>query len=158
MCSEAVGAQQEMQARDLDTVYVAGAHLRVGPSLKHGLGVFAARDFRAGELVHLAPVILMDDVHVEMLEDTPLRGYVYGWECPEGSAAFAFGVGSLINHDAEPNCVYHRIDTGDVDEDTGHVHTFDALAYSAGRDITAGEELSVDYSGGDPSILWFDPA
>lgn len=152
-----MSAEHPSPLSDLETTYVAGSHLRVGPSTKHGLGVFAARDFRAGELVHLAPVILMEDVDVEMLEDTPLRGYVYGWEGPEGSAAFAFGVGSLINHAPSPNCVYHRIDSGDVDEKSSFVYTFDALAYSAAVDIAAGEELTVDYSGGDPSILWFDP-
>jgi uncharacterized protein len=152
-----MSAEQPSPVSEFETLYVAGPHLRVGPSHKHGLGVFAAKEFRAGDLVHLAPVILMDDLHVEMLEDTPLRGYVYGWEGPDGHAAFAFGVGSLINHSGQPNCVYHRIDTGDIDEATGFVHTFDALAYSAAMDIAVGEELTVDYSGGDPSILWFDP-
>lgn len=158
MSTEAPPPAGALRPTDLESLYVAGPHLRVAPSPKHGLGVFAARAFMAGEFVHIAPVILMDDVHVEMLEETPLRGFVYGWEGPDANAAFAFGVGSLINHDAHPNCVYHRIDAGDVDELTGHVHTFDALVYSAARDIAAGEELSVDYSGGDPSILWFDPS
>lgn len=120
--------------------------------------MFAARSFAEGEVVHLAPVMLMSDDDVETLESTPLRGLVYGWEHEGTSAAFALGVGSLFNHDAEPNCVYHRIDAGDVDDDSGAVHEFDALQYSTIRAVDEGEELTVDYSGGDPSILWFDPA
>ncbi len=152
-----MSAEQQSPVSDFETLYVAGPNLRVGPSLRHGLGVFAATNFRAGDLVHLAPVILMDDMDVEMLEDTPLRGYAYGWEGPDCTAAFAFGVGSLINHSSYPNCAYHRIDAGDVDEATGYLHTFSALAYSAAVDIAVGEELTVDYSGGDPAILWFEP-
>lgn len=143
-------------------VPLAGDALRVGPSERHGLGVFATRDLEPDEVVHVAPVLLMSDEDVETLESTPLRGFVYGWDTDAASgsgsnAAFALGVGSLINHDPDPNCVYHRIDAGDVDELTGAVHTFDALQYSTVRPVAAGEELTVDYSGGDPSILWFDP-
>lgn len=142
-------------------VPLAGDAVRVAPSSKHGLGVFATRDLPADLLVHVAPVLLMSDEDVETLESTPLRGFVYGWDTDAPgsptSAAFALGVGSLINHDPDPNCVYHRIDAGDLDEATGAVHEFDALQYTTVRPVAAGEELTVDYSGGDPSILWFDP-
>ncbi len=137
------------------TAVAGGVPTRVAPSPKHGLGVFAARDIAAGEIVHVAPVILMSDTDVEILDPTPLHGLVYGWD--EGSSAFALGLGSLFNHDFEPNCEYHRLDADDVDEATGEAVGFDALQYSAVRDIVAGEELTVDYGGGDPSILWFDP-
>lgn len=128
---------------------------RVAPSPKHGLGVFAARAITAGEIVHVAPVIIISDTDVETLDPTPLHGLVYGWD--DGTAAFALGLGSLFNHDAEPNCEYHRLDADDVDDDTGEPRGFDALQYSALRDIAVGEELTIDYSRGDPSILWFDP-
>ena len=140
-----------------EVIPLAGSALRVARSPLHGLGVFAAVDLAADVVVHVAPVLLMTDSDVDTLESTPLRGYVYGWD-PEGdTAAFALGIGSLINHDGDPNCVYHRIDAGDVDDATGVVHEFDALQYSTRRAIAAGEELTVDYSGGDPSLLWFDP-
>jgi hypothetical protein len=138
-------------------VPVAGVSLRVAPSPKHGLGVYATCDIAANEVVHVAPVMLISDEDVETLEATPLRGLVYGWEDGHPTAAFALGVGSLFNHDGEPNCVYHRVDAGDVDEATGAVHEFDGLQYSTLREIRAGEELFIDYSGGDPSLLWFDP-
>lgn len=130
----------------------------VAPSSKHGLGVFAARDITAGEIVHVAPVILMSEVDVETIDPTPLHGYVYGWDTEAGTSAFALGLGSLFNHDADANCEYHRLDADDVDDETGEPVGFDALEYTAAREIAAGEELTVDYSGGDPSILWFDPA
>lgn len=130
----------------------------MGPSPKHGLGVFAVCDIPAGVIVHLAPVFLLDDEDVAMIDDTPLTGLVFGWEGDDGvTAAFALGIGAVFNHDAEPNLSYLRIDQGDVDDDTGMVYEFDALEYATIRPVRTGEELTVDYSGGDPSILWFDP-
>jgi len=131
--------------------------IRVAPSKRHGLGVFAESDLVAGQIVHLAPVILLDADDLDTIDTTALHGYAYGWVDDEQSAAFALGVGSLFNHDATPNCEYFRIDAGDVGDD-GAVHEFDALQYSTIRSVRRGEELTVDYSGGDPSILWFTPA
>lgn len=136
---------------------VGGELVRVRPSPKHGLGVFAARDIPAGVVVHLAPVILVDDDDVQAIDQTALSGLVYGWEVDGDMAAFALGIGSLFNHDQSPNCAYHRVDEGDLDTESGDVHPFDALEYSTIRAVVEGEELTVDYSGGDPSILWFDP-
>lgn len=136
---------------------VAGSLVRVAPSPRHGLGVFAERDLPKGQVVHLAPVILLDEDDLNTIDTTSLHGYAYGWTDEDQTAAFALGVGSLFNHDTKPNCEYHRIDAGDVD-DAGEVHEFDALQYSTRRAVRRGEELTVDYSGGDPSILWFKPA
>jgi uncharacterized protein len=133
------------------TVYVA-------PSPRHGLGVFASEPIPGGQLIHVAPVIIISATDLELIDGTPLRGLVYGWEHSEpGTCAFALGLGSLFNHDERPNCVYHRVDAGDVNVTTGEVHGFDALTYTTVRDVAPGEELLIDYSGGDPSVLWFDP-
>lgn len=130
----------------------------VAPSGRHGLGVFAAEAIAADRVVHVAPVIVIAAVDVELLDETPLRGLVYGWDHVEpGAGAFALGLGSLFNHDAEPNCAYHRVDAGDVDAATGEVCGFDALTYTTLREVAPGEELLIDYSGGDPSVLWFEP-
>jgi SET domain-containing protein len=131
----------------------------VAPSPKHGLGVFATSDIPAGQVVHVAPVILLGAADLELIDETPLRGLVYGWTGDEpGMCAFALGLGSLFNHAAEPNCVYHRVDAGDVSIHTGATHLFDALTYTTVREVEEGEELTIDYSGGDPSVLWFDPS
>jgi uncharacterized protein len=132
--------------------------VRVGPSPKHGLGAFATEDTPAGTVVHVAPVMLMSEDDVETLETTPLRGLVYGWDEDLGTSVLALGYGSLFNHDPDPNCVYHRVDADDVDAESGYVLGYDALLYSTLRDVVAGEEFTIDYSGGDPSILWFEPA
>ena len=129
---------------------------RVASSPKHGLGVFASRDLRAGEIIHIAPVIIISDVDLQTIDSTPLHGLAYGWDEDGGTCAFALGLGSLFNHAPDPNCEYHRLDADDVDEATGVAYGYDALQYSTRRAILAGEELTIDYSGGDPSVLWFE--
>lgn len=130
--------------------------VRVAPSPKHGLGVFAATTIPSGTLVHVAPVMIVTDDDVETLETTPLRGLVYGWDTDIGTSALALGYGSLFNHDPDPNCVYHRIDADDVDAESGDSLGYDALQYTTLREVAEGDELTIDYSGGDPSMLWFD--
>jgi uncharacterized protein len=139
-----------------ESLVIAAQFVRVAPSPKHGLGVFAARTIPEGTVVHVAPVMLMSDEDVETLEDTALRGLVYGWDTDVGTSALALGYGSLFNHDPDANCVYHRIDADDVDAESGQVLGYDALQYSTLREVPEGEELTIDYSGGDPSMLWFD--
>lgn len=119
----------------------------VAPSPLDGRGVFAARDLAADEVVHTAPVLLMSDDDHQRLLDTAIDGYVYEWY--EGGVAFALGVGSLINHDDDPNCRYELADENDP--------AWPAMTYLARRAIEAGEELTVDYLGGEGE-LWFDPA
>lgn len=117
----------------------------VGPSPVHGRGVFAGRDLAAGEAVHVAPVVLLDDTEHELLASTALDGYVYDWA--DGGVALALGYGSLFNHAADPNCEYSLAPDDHP--------AWPALVYATRRVVPAGEELTVDYSGGEVD-LWFD--
>ena len=130
-----------------DTAHTPTGDLRVDNSAVHGRGVFAGRRFVEGELVEACPVLVFPADEVEYLEQTALRGYYYEWD-EEGGVGLALGLGSLYNHSATPNA------RTEVDCDEGFVR------YFARRDIEAGEEITIDYTGGhgDASDLWFDPA
>ncbi|MDD5170494.1 MAG: hypothetical protein PHN75_16885, partial [Syntrophales bacterium] len=66
-----------------------------------GRGVFAARDFRRGELVERAPVITFSNNDVDLIDETALADHYYKW----GDSRFALvlGFGSLYNHSLTPN-------------------------------------------------------
>ena len=108
-----------------------GLEIRSTPSA--GRGVFAARDFSAGQVIERSPVIAMPARDVSAVKDTLLARYSFQWA--EGGVALALGYGSLYNHASNPNCVYWTI------KGEGEIE-FVALV-----DIQAGEELRVNYNG-----------
>jgi hypothetical protein len=81
--------------------------------------------------------------NVDSLYATELYDYCYEWR--DGGVAVALGCGSLYNHDPNPNATFER-----------HTDT-DTLVVYAARDITAGEEIFIDYTGGGLNPLWFEP-
>lgn len=110
-----------------------------------GRGVFAAEHLAAGEVVEVCPVIVVRAEEIDALETTSLRDHWYGWG-DDGDAAVAMGHGSFYNHAEDPTCTYE-------------VHeVLDALVVTATRDVAAGEELTIDYTGGGVNRLWFDPS
>jgi SET domain-containing protein len=102
-----------------------------------GLGVFAARAFRAGELVEEAPVLVLQSGQdaLPML----LRQRTFSWGkltgTRDGSEALVWGHGSLYNHASPSNLKFAaRPETG-------------TMVFSAARDIAADEELTINYEG-----------
>ena len=71
---------------------------------------------------------------------TTLEHYLFKGK--DGSMLLALGVGSLFNHSKHPNLDY-RID-----------HNMLTINYSAARDISSGEELTIFYG----TRLWFEDA
>jgi SET domain-containing protein len=102
-----------------------------------GLGVFAARAFRAGELVEEAPVLVLrsgqDALPMLLRQRTFSWGELTGTR--DGSEAIVWGYGSLYNH-ASPSSLEFaaRPETG-------------TMVYRAARDIAADEELTLNYEG-----------
>lgn len=124
------------------------AHSRrthVADSPLGGRGVFASEPIRAGEVVEICPVIVVAADEIDALNETGLRDHWYGWG-DDGDAAVAMGHGSFYNHADDPSCSYEVHDV------------LDALVIHARRDLVAGEELTIDYTGGGANELWFDPA
>jgi SET domain-containing protein len=129
----------------------SGGALRVIPFGPAGRGVAALRRIRSGELIERAPVIVIPEHDRSAVDASSVGSYIFMWEhgstgedlySQRGRAAIVLGYGSLVNHSADPNCMFVRY--------------IDALAIDliALRDIEAGEELRFDYG----MTLWFTPA
>lgn len=116
----------------------------VGQSPLGGRGVFAAEPIAAGEVVEVAPIIVIAASEIDALNETALRDHWYGWG-DDGDAAVGLGHASLYNHDPDPSCEYEAHEV------------IDALVFVARRAIAEHEELTIDYTGGGVNELWFDP-
>ncbi|GGM39776.1 SET domain-containing protein-lysine N-methyltransferase [Paraliobacillus quinghaiensis] len=107
-------------------------------------GVFATRDIKKGEIIHIAPVIPYPNKEHDFIEQTVLDDYVF--EYGKNHTAVVLGYGMLFNHSYTPNADY------DINFSN---HTFEFFAHT---DIKAGEEALINYNGdvtnNDP--LWFN--
>lgn len=115
-----------------------------------GRGVFALRPFKKGELVEVAPVLVLKTEFDELPQ--LLRTYVFDWETLTGISnahAVALGFGSMYNHSNPANLIYQADGREGV------------MRYFAARAIRAGAELTINYNakGGSPvseDNNWFD--
>jgi SET domain-containing protein len=115
-------------------------------TLKKGLGVFALKDFKEGEIIESAPVLIFDTKGRKNLEKTLLSHYVYPWRSTRG-AALVLGYGSIYNHSFSPNA------------DWKQNFKTKCMVYRALRPIKKGEEVTVNYNGepdDDKPIDWFE--
>ncbi len=114
-----------------------------------GRGVFALRDFVAGEIVEECPVIIL----LRAYEQLPprIKTMVFNWgnlAKTTPSYALALGFGSLYNHDNPANLLYEAMPIDNT------------IAYIAVRAIKKDEELTINYNAGGGSHLsvedsWF---
>ena len=120
--------------------------LFIAPSSLGGRGVFSSEPIAAGSLIEICPVLVVPGKDRPHLDQTKLHDYYFIWGHQDESCAIVLGFGSLYNHAYEPNAEYDP----DFDADT--------LTFYALKDIPAGTEITVNYSG-DPAgkiELWFD--
>lgn len=112
-----------------------------------GRGAFAAKSFTSGEIVEVCPVVLFPFGAAPLpLEIKRLMfnwGYLTGAPGPQ---ALAFGYGSMYNHDNPANMRYEA--------DSNNV----VLRFIAVRDISADEELTVNYNAHGGGHEWNDDA
>jgi hypothetical protein len=110
-----------------------------------GRGVFARQAFAVGDVIEIAPVLVVENG--DILDATALANYVYNWPTSPSAVAVAFGCGSLYNHSYEPNAQYEKIAEG-----------FGCLRYTAIKAIAVGDEICINYNGdpADRSPMWFD--
>jgi SET domain-containing protein len=117
---------------DTDDTEIHPGDLYIAPSAVHGLGVFANRDFRKGEILEVCPVLLVQPNEIKHLDKTSLCNHYFEWD---GGGALAMGYGSLYNHSwAATARAEHDFEAG-------------TLTYSAVRKIKKGEEITINYTG-----------
>lgn len=135
-------AKEEDNDADIqDGVYKSFAHAKVEMRFSplHGNGVFAARPLTRGEVVELAPSLLIERWEVgECFID---HRYIAPEVKPINLAVkITLGLGSVFNHADEPNLHYRPVSTSN----SGRAQKF-GTCYFAARDIAKGEELCISY-------------
>jgi SET domain-containing protein len=123
------------------------ADLLVKQSASRGRGVFAARQFLAGELIEVCPVIALSSDDAARLDATHLYNYYFGWGADNKGAAIALGFGSLYNHSYDPNAAYQKNQTDST------------ISIIAVKPIAPDEEILIKYNFGnaeDSGPLWFE--
>ena len=114
---------------------------------KHkGRGVFTHEPIPKGEIIEIAPVIVMDEKDREHLDKTLLHDYIFEWGPQKNKCGMALGYIPVYNHSYSSNCEYFM----DFEDNTIFVKTV--------RRIEAGEELTINYNGdwNDKAKVWFD--
>jgi SET domain-containing protein len=140
----------EDRPRHIDALTPRMRKITIADFGARGRGVVALSDLASGELIERSPVLIIPDSDRARCDDTIIFTYVFMWEhdsCEEdlyrhqGRAAIALGYSSLLSHSPRPNCTFVR----HIDE--LYIDVF------ANRNISAGEELTIDYQ----MTLWFTP-
>jgi hypothetical protein len=103
----------------------AGLEVRDG---RVGRGVFAAREFAAGEAVEVCPTVEIDGSEAAGV----LADYVFDSARRRSRVVLVLGYGMLYNHADDPNLEYEQDDDG-------------VVTFFAARDIAEGEELTISY-------------
>jgi hypothetical protein len=112
-----------------------------------GRGVFAGREFRAGEPIESCPVVVIEAPFEQLPQ--ALQRMLFSWPAAAASPAvhaLALGYGSLYNGANPANLRFER------DVARGLLHLV------AARNIACGEELTLNYSAADGAALSQDDA
>lgn len=119
--------------------------LFIAPSDLGGRGVFTSQFIEKGNMIEIAPVLVIPKEQVKAIHKTVLHDYYFRWGKEMDACAIALGFGSLYNHSFDPNLTF-EMDFRNA--------TIDFYAF---KDIEAGEELTFNYNGNeeDKTPLWF---
>lgn len=110
-----------------------------------GRGVFSCRAIQAGEIIEESPVVLVGAPFSDLPED--VKKIVFNWTVLSGclpANAIALGYGSLYNHGNPANMRYEADPVKRV------------LRFTAIRNISEGEELTVNYNAVGGGATWHD--
>jgi uncharacterized protein len=110
-----------------------------------GIGVFTNKKIKAGTLIEIAPVIVMDITHKKHLLKTTLKEYIFMWGKTEDKVAMALGWVPLYNHSFANNCRYQM-----------NFKTNEIMVL-ANTDILPHQELCINYNGNSKQQVkfWF---
>ena len=119
--------------------------LKIKMTQKKGRGVFANCKIKKGEIIEVAPVIVLSRKEAKAVNDLPLASHFYAWGRNGKQVALVLGFGCFYNHSYNPNANYsHRVQN-------------QAIVFRALKDIAPGEEITHNYSGSQESkeLIWF---
>jgi uncharacterized protein len=119
--------------------------LFVGETDGRGRGMFSKFSIEAGEIIEIAPVIVMSKKDRSFIDQTLLHDYIFEWGNSKEKCCMALGYVPLYNHAYKSNCEY---------EMQFHRQT---ITIKTVCDILPGEELFINYNGDfdDDKPLWF---
>ena len=112
---------------------------------KKGRGLFATKNIKKGEIIEKCPVLALTPKERLNAEKTLLNYYIYPWRSTRG-ASVVLGYGSIINHSFDPNA------------DWKQNFKSNTMVYRAIKDISKGQEITVNYNGepdDDTPVDWF---
>ena len=126
----------------LELVKIAGVDTYVGPSEDMDRGMFAERDFEPGEIIEVAPILVVPRAQIKAGD--VLRNYVFNFD--EKNVMVALGYASMFNHSYKPNARYKK-------DKAARTLTFTAI-----KPIKEGQEIFVNYNldPNNQTPLWFD--
>lgn len=121
-------------------------YLTIVETSKRGRGVFTSEDIPADTILEISPVIVMGAAERALLDQTKLHDYIFEWDSEMKQCCMAMGYVPVYNHAHLSNCEYEM----DFESET--------ITIKSMRDITAGEELFINYNGDwdDPRPVWFE--
>ncbi len=121
--------------------------LYIGETANKGRGVFTHANIPADTIIETSPVIVMNEKDRSLLDQTLLHDYIFEWQ-PDGQnlCCMALGWVPIYNHSYTSNCEYFMV----YEDQSIYIQTI--------RDIDAGEELTINYSGAwnETKEVWFD--
>ena len=122
----------------LSSLYIAESPLG-------GRGVFTSTKIDQGELIEVSPVLVLHKGDRSHLDNTALYNYYFIWGENDETCGIALGYGSLYNHSYSPNAEYEPD------------YQANQLSFYAFKNIDAGSEITVNYSGQPEGRLplWF---
>ena len=108
-----------------------------------GKGVFTAQNIKKGEIIEIAPILILEFTDFIDTKWNLLFEY-YFWM--DDYVVLALGYGSLYNHSKNPNAGYKL----DRKEET--------ITFTAIKDISKDEEILFNYKGSksEKAPLWFE--
>ncbi|TWI79440.1 hypothetical protein IQ13_3844 [Lacibacter cauensis] len=111
-----------------------------------GRGVFTEQGIEAGEIIEMAPVIVMSAAERVLLDQTLLHDYIFEWGEDKTQCAMALGWIAVYNHSYTSNAEYFM----DFEEGWMFIKSV--------RQIEPGEEITINYNGNwdDMKPLWFE--
>lgn len=107
-----------------------------------GRGVFADRDFKAGELICYCELLVLNSTDTELFEETDLRYYTFRYN--DTQDCLVLGDGELFNHNDRENVAYELVTIPDA------IRPRTLMKFTTTKPILQDEQMFINYSADIP--------